>query len=158
MVKILLLLTLLLSTNLFAHSGRTNEKGCHINKTTLLEHCHNVIEQVTKNNEIVKLPENHTAQLHVIPLQENKDNLETKLLENEQISSNSEFSAGLSAFYFVLVIVLICAFTNVSKTTIEFFAVINEKLESKTKFTIAISMLLTAITVTLVFLLTRGIF
>ncbi|MGB4497162.1 MAG: hypothetical protein WBI40_00550 [Methylococcaceae bacterium] len=160
MIKILLLLTFLLSTNLFAHSGRTNINGCHIDKSTNVEHCHETTNDTMVKNGAEKIiePNEHDAdasQSNFATLENSADKSEEKV---EQKSSSSKFSATLSAFYFILVIVLIFVFNNVLKTTIELFNVINEKLESKTKFTIAISIFFTAITVILVFLLVRGVF
>jgi hypothetical protein len=158
MIKILLLLTFLLSTNLFAHGGRTNINGCHIDRSTNIEHCHGTTNDAIAKNDaekIIESNEHDASQLNVAPPQNNVDKSEVKF---EQKSSSSKFSATLSAFYFVLVIVLIFVFNDVLKTTIELFKVINEKLESKTKFTVAISIFLTAIIVTLVFLLIRSVF
>ncbi|MCO4794749.1 MAG: YHYH domain-containing protein [Bacteriovoracaceae bacterium] len=38
---VLLIVTLLLSTSVFAHGGRTNSSGCHNNRKTGDYHCHN---------------------------------------------------------------------------------------------------------------------
>lgn len=150
MIKILLLFALLLSTNLFAHSGRTNINGCHIDHTTNIEHCHGSHEIPVKNDNA------QTIESNAIPFQ--KNNYESKIQsDNEQKSSSSTSSSALSALYFFLVIMLIVAFGEVLKTATELFKIINEKLKSKTKFAVTFSIFLTAITLTLVFLLIRQI-
>ena len=152
------MLTLLLSTNLFAHSGRTNINGCHINKSTNVEHCHGTTNDTMVKNgaeKIIEQNEHDVSQSNSAAFQNSADKSEEKV---EQKSSISKFSVVLSVLYFFLAIVLIYVFSNVLKTMIKFFKVINEKLEHKTKFAVAISMFLTVITVTLVFLLIRGVF
>ncbi len=153
MIKTLFLLTFLLSTNLFAHSGRTNINGCHIDRSTSIEHCHGNNETTVKDEELIESHESsNIPQSDVIPFQ--KSTIES---DDEQKSSISKFSAVFSALYFFLAIMLIVVFSEVLKTAIELFKVINEKLESKTKFAVAISIFLTAIILTIVFSLIRRI-
>lgn len=155
MIKILLLLTFLFSTNLFAHSGRTNEKGCHIDRSTNTEHCHRTDNTVVEKAAEKIVESNTTSELNINPITVSKEESQEKV---EQKRSTSTFFKALSTLYFFLVVILIFLFGDVLKTTIELFKVIHEKFESKTKFAIGISIFLTAITVTLVFLLVRGAF
>lgn len=157
-IKFLLLLVLLISTNVFAHSGRTNINGCHIDHNTNREHCHGNNETPVKNDDenIIESNENNVSQSNAILFQKSTTESETKS-DNEQKSSTSKFSAVLSVLYFFLAIMLIVAFGEVLKTAIEMFKLFNEKLESKTKFAVAISILLTVVTLSVVFLLIRRI-
>jgi hypothetical protein len=113
-IKLLLLLTLLLSTNLFAHSGRTNINGCHLDRSTNIEHCHGTNETMTKVVEPT--------------IEQNKAEPENKLEnEIEPLDSDSKPSKMLLATYIFLcvvmifVVVIIFAFNNLLKNIMKLF-------------------------------------
>lgn len=138
MIKMLLLLTFLVSTNLFAHSGRTNEKGCHIDRRSNIEHCHRTETTVVENVAEKIVESNETSEFNVNPNAISKDESQEK---KEQKTSISTFSNVLSTLYFFLVVILIFIFNKM----------IHKKFE--TRFSVVISIFLTAITVTFIFLL-----
>jgi hypothetical protein len=114
-IKLLLLLALLVSTNLFAHSGRTNVNGCHVDSSTNTEHCHG-----TNNETMTKIVE---------PIiEQNKAEPESRLDNKTELSdSDSKPSKMLLATYIFLcivmifVVVIIFAFNDLLKNIMKLF-------------------------------------
>lgn len=101
-IKTLLLLGLLISTNSFAHSGGTNAKGCHVEKSTGIEHCHNI-----DNEKIAKIVEVETV------IEQNEQDFspdDATASENKTDSSDfdSKPSKMLLAIYIFLALIIIC--------------------------------------------------
>jgi|GEM_PF-1750701 len=115
-IKLLLLFTLLVSMNLFAHSGRTNINGCHIDRSTNIEHCHG-----TDNETMTKIVEPIIEQNKIEP--ESKLDDKTELL----LDSDSKPSKVLLATYIflcivmVFVMVIIFAFNDLLKNVMKLF-------------------------------------
>ncbi|MEI7796635.1 MAG: hypothetical protein WCI06_08380 [Methylococcaceae bacterium] len=114
-INILILLALLVSTNSVAHSGRTNINGCHLDRSTNIEHCHG--------------SDNETMTRIIEPaIKQNKMDSENKL-ENETVPShsNEKPSKVLLATYIslfivtIFVVIVIFAFDDLLKSTVEFF-------------------------------------
>jgi hypothetical protein len=147
-IKLLLLLTLLISTNLFAHSGRTNINGCHVETSTNTEHCHGTVnETMTKIVEPI--------------IEKNKIGSESESKINDKtarLNSDSKPSKMFSVMYILLFLAVVVLFKDLLKITIELFKLLYEKLESKTKHPISISILLTIMTITFILLLLKSAF
>jgi hypothetical protein len=115
-IKLLLLLSLLVSTNLSAHSGRTNINGCHIDRSTNIEHCHG-----TDNETIPKIVEPIIEQNQTEP--ESKSDNKT-----EPLDSDSKPSKMLLATYIFLcivmifVVIIIFAFNDLLKNIMKLFS------------------------------------
>lgn len=145
-IKLLLLFTLLVSTNLFAHSGRTNINGCHFDRSINIEHCHSA-----DNETMTKIVEPIIEQNKTEP----ENRLDTK---KELFNSDSKPSKMFSAMYILLFLAVAVLFNDLLKITIEIFKLLYEKVESKTKRPVLISILLTIMIVTFISLLLKSIF
>lgn len=108
-IKILLLLGLLVSTDSIAHSGRTNAKGCHVEKSTNIEHCHDMDnEQTAKSADVETVIEQNKQDL---PPDDIPPEYDTAASKNKTDSSDSDSkpSKMLLAIYIFLTLIIICA-------------------------------------------------
>ncbi len=126
--KVLILLILLVSTNSIAHSGRTNVNGCHVDRSTNIEHCHG-----SDNETMTKITEP--------TIEQNKMESENKLTsETAPLPSNSKPSKVLLATYIFLcivmifVVVIIFAFNDLLKNMMKLFNALIASVFSLLKF------------------------